>query len=469
MEENLLDLKAKILLEKFGAGEHKPGSGSAAAYQGMLAAQLIKTVISLTTDQKRKNRYQHCYDQLKRWESDINSRIYPNLEHFFQKDSEIFDQAIQLRISRDKARNRKEKDEFAEKALEQLKLATEMPVAIAELCLDLARYGLYIFDNGFSAVRGDSGVALNAALSGVGGCLSVIDLNLTSFPRGNWTKRLRLETDKIRKVYTELNRGKDEGLIKIQKEADLKNSYLQKINFFNSLEVDDSKITYEDIEAIARKLQNILWINKDLIWAKNIPPDPLEVLQPEKILKILGYKFHKKMSLGQFSIGGKTLEVAGLIDKENKIVSISEQFPLEVQKFTAAHEIGHALLHNQTVLHRDKALNGSNLESRDIKEIQADKFASFFLMPAKQVEKAFQDIFKMEKFLINDDTKFLLNLTSYEGFKKKYKNIRGLTRYFASTETFDRRNFQSLAKLFGVSVETMAIRLEELNLVEFNT
>ena len=50
---NKLELPAAELLEKFGKGSHVPGSGSAAAFQGMLSAQLILTVISLTLDKKR--------------------------------------------------------------------------------------------------------------------------------------------------------------------------------------------------------------------------------------------------------------------------------------------------------------------------------------------------------------------------------------------------------------------------------
>ena len=45
---NLLDLKANILLDKFGKGGHVPGSGSAAALMGLLAAKLLATVSTLT-------------------------------------------------------------------------------------------------------------------------------------------------------------------------------------------------------------------------------------------------------------------------------------------------------------------------------------------------------------------------------------------------------------------------------------
>jgi len=44
----LIELSTEELLKKFGSGKHKPGSGSAAAFQGMLSAKLIHTVIDLT-------------------------------------------------------------------------------------------------------------------------------------------------------------------------------------------------------------------------------------------------------------------------------------------------------------------------------------------------------------------------------------------------------------------------------------
>lgn len=48
--EEFIRLPADELLKQFAAGGHKPGSGSAAAFQGMLAASLTQTVIKLTAD-----------------------------------------------------------------------------------------------------------------------------------------------------------------------------------------------------------------------------------------------------------------------------------------------------------------------------------------------------------------------------------------------------------------------------------
>ena len=76
MAVDLVELDVKTLLEKFGRGSHKPGSGSAAALQGMLAAQLILTVTSLTLVKKispskarQFNLHKHA----------IENRIYPRI------------------------------------------------------------------------------------------------------------------------------------------------------------------------------------------------------------------------------------------------------------------------------------------------------------------------------------------------------------------------------------------------------
>ncbi len=144
------------------------------------------------------------------------------------------------------------------------------------------------------------------------------------------------------------------------------------------------------------------------------------------------------------------------------------KFPDETQNYTSAHELGHALFHEQSILHRDRALNGDSLSiSRDIKEVQADKFASYFLMPRKHVKAVFRSLFLTEKFQINEDTVFALNQRSISNIREKCGDLRGLSRLLSSAEHFYKKSFKSISEQFHVSVETMAIRLEELDLLEF--
>lgn len=49
-------------------------------------------------------------------------------------------------------------------------------------------------------------------------------------------------------------------------------------------------------------------------------------------------------------------EIGGIIDNKNSKISISSMYLPEVKNFTAAHELGHALLHDKLILHRDKPL-----------------------------------------------------------------------------------------------------------------
>ncbi len=465
----LNDYSTSELLEKFGAGNHKPGSGSAAAFQGMLSAQLIRTVIDLSTDEKRNSILKDYQSEFIRMKSDIEIRIYPELENFFQADSEQFDKTIKLRIARDKETDPELKSKFAMQALEELIPATEMPIKIAKLCEELAHFSTYVFDNGFKAVRGDSGVALNGAVSAIGGCISIINLNLLSFISDKWTQKIKSESNELRVKYNQLTEETNKRLDSLKNEVDQRELYYAELNSLLSGSWDESKLSYSDIEEIVRRLQNTLWTHRKIIWRKNSPESPMDILNPKNALVALGYKFDQPESLGRHRIQGNIFEIAGVIDKSKKTVSISKKFPLETRNFTAAHELGHALLHKQSVLHRDRPLDGSSANVRDVQELQADKFASFFLLPKRQVEAIFLELFILKKFIITDDTVFALNQKNVKvsEFRVKCKDLRGLSRFIAENEHFNGRTFKSLSKIFHVSVETMAIRLEELELVEF--
>jgi Zn-dependent peptidase ImmA (M78 family) len=225
--------------------------------------------------------------------------------------------------------------------------------------------------------------------------------------------------------------------------------------------------TNSEIEQVVTNLQNKIWTNRNKIWlTNNIPADPLDIIDPVGSLSLINYNYDLVESLGQFKNRGKMIEVAGIIDKTSKRVSISRQFPNNVQNFTAAHELGHALLHNTSGLHRDKSLDGSSLgRSREPIEKEADKFATFFLMPEKQVKKLFKQLFGTDCFSLNDETSFALSSSSSSELEKKCQTLHGLSKTLAAAEYYNGSRFDSLAKKFNVSIEAMAIRLEELKLL----
>ena len=220
-----------------------------------------------------------------------------------------------------------------------------------------------------------------------------------------------------------------------------------------------------EIEQRARSLQASLWHDRDQIWPVATPTNPINVLDPFVALRLLGYDCELDETLGQFDSDGKTVEVAGNLDKSARQVRISRQFPNAVRSFTAAHELGHALLHDTgTALHRDRPLDGST-PSRTGIEFEADKFASYFLMPAKQVQAAFERFFLTDQFTLNEASAFALGQGDYESLCNKCRTLRQLSRLLANVEYYNGVHFISLANQFLVSNEAMAIRLEELGLV----
>ncbi|MEN9298622.1 MAG: hypothetical protein RLZZ429_935 [Bacteroidota bacterium] len=99
--EPLLNRITKQLLKDFGAGGHEPGSGSAAALDGLLAAHLTTTVIDLTERYaSRSPRYQSHLEEHKNNRLLIKTKVLPQLESLFENDSVQFDKVIKARKDR---------------------------------------------------------------------------------------------------------------------------------------------------------------------------------------------------------------------------------------------------------------------------------------------------------------------------------------------------------------------------------
>lgn len=449
-----------------GAGNAHPGSGSAAAFQGMVSAKMISTVLTLTANSKSPHLYADSIGEILYFQEQIENRIYPALADLFQKDSDQFEITIATRKERDSTKDELTLNYLRRKALEELKVCIIIPFDIANLCIELAEIANFVFDNCVKKARGDSQVGLSGAVSALAGCISIIRLNVLSFNSDefNYTKSVVDEVDNLEAKYQFLSKLAD-SKIKI-----LEEEYRLKIPLFEGITVLLSKyrgVKKIDIEQCARDLQNLIWDNKHLIWAKNIPENKLEILRPESIIKrVLGYDCFFSEKYGVPTGDGEIIEVAGVIGQPNKLVAISTTHSKEIQNFTAAHELGHAILHIQPILHRDNPVDREGKRNDgDYTEFEADKFATYFLMPRKLVQEAFFSIYKCYYFEITDESAFNFGGKTAHDLRLECKDRRGLARKLASSDLFAGKHYLTLSKTFGVSIEAMAIRLEELKLV----
>lgn len=220
------------------------------------------------------------------------------------------------------------------------------------------------------------------------------------------------------------------------------------------------------IEQRARFTQLELWNLRDELWGKE-EIDPLDALEPGVALRLKGFRIETVGTLGEMVSGGKRVQVAGLINRERQLVHIaSSRFSQVEQRFTAAHELAHAILHpNGELLHRDRPADPANWR-KDPAERDADFFAACFLMPEKQLRLWFNRLFLTSEFSLNEDTAFALCAKPLDVVISRFRSQRDLALGLARAISYNGRHFKSLTELFRVSPTAMAFRLEQLGLVE---
>lgn len=222
-----------------------------------------------------------------------------------------------------------------------------------------------------------------------------------------------------------------------------------------------------EIKERARNLQAYLWRNRHLIWPEETPEDPLEVLDIQVALRLTGFDLVDADGLGEVQSQDGRMEVGGVLDPSSNRVFVSGQFPLSEQRFTGAHELGHAILHEmQDAVHRDRPFDGVS-RSRIPQEKEADRFATHFLMPEKQVKIKFNQIFGNTPFVVSEATAFALKGLSLSDFEAAYPTKRKLSMLLAGSTQYDGRPFVPLNEQFKVSKTAMARALEDLGLINY--
>lgn len=223
----------------------------------------------------------------------------------------------------------------------------------------------------------------------------------------------------------------------------------------------------KNIDEVVKQVHADIWRRKNDLWNGNPPTDPVALLEPSVILTDLGYHVQTVESIGQHFVRGVKTEVAGTIDHVEKKVNISRRFSVQVQRFTLAHELGHALCHpGSRELHRDVPIGKSEV-TRDSREIEADHFASKLLMPSRLLLERFSKYFVIPKIWLSEEVAYALCGTSSDRVREKCRNLRGLSLLVVRANTFNGSDFPSLATQFRLSDTAMAIRLEQMGLIEF--
>ena len=225
-KRDYLALPTTELLDAFGQGSHIPGSGSAAALSGLIAVELMKTVITLTIGRDSYGAHKTQFEYIL---NELSTKSKPKYTELFNSDIQVFHKVSYHRRLRDNAEEGSiEKESHRKQALDKLREATDIPIEICETSLQLMEYAFSIFDNGFKSASGDSGVAISNLLSSAQGALFVVFLNLKTFNKSKWKDEKMNEAVAFAERFT-----------RIQKEA-----YERVVTLYNE-NTDDQQLTLD--------------------------------------------------------------------------------------------------------------------------------------------------------------------------------------------------------------------------------
>jgi hypothetical protein len=219
------------------------------------------------------------------------------------------------------------------------------------------------------------------------------------------------------------------------------------------------------ITAKAREVLSSFWRHSVGVASTALDIDGFFPLRVDLLARQVGLEIDEPDSIPSDKAG---FEVAGMIDRPSRRITIAQKFPAEYRRFTTAHEIGHWFLHPSLTYHRDRPIQGGEHSNprRETVEQEPDLFAAELLMPRKRLHDLFSKAFgspisgrDREKLELLQMHKPQLNLARLES------ELRLRSLLIAEVCSLGPVIFRPLHRVFGVSVTAMAIQLEDLRLV----
>lgn len=199
--------------------------------------------------------------------------------------------------------------------------------------------------------------------------------------------------------------------------------------------------------------------------------DARRYLHPKHAFEMMGVTYEERPDLDMElrvvgeRTGVKRSVIAGRLDRRSKIVATSESSPPAERRFTAAHELGHWMLHEVQIEHRDRPIDV--LAPRPLREREADEFAVAYLMPPKWIAKDLADRFGSVPISVDEHLAWWLDQTDCERLLKPSKDADfERARAIAICTNVGRGHFRSMREAYGVTATAMAWRLIELDLIK---
>jgi len=188
-------------------------------------------------------------------------------------------------------------------------------------------------------------------------------------------------------------------------------------------------------------------------------------LEPRQIaIELLSLEYEELEEIGHLSIGPLRVTLAGLLDRDKSLIAVSARLSLEIRRFTAAHEIGHFVLHPEITSLREDPRTDAALRAplRSVRGKEADLFAAELLMPERFFNQVFANLWgddDIDGGQLDDDRAYYLT----QG-KLSARDISKLSRLeraklVAREIPMTTADALPMAEIFGVSPTAAGIQL----------
>ena len=207
-------------------------------------------------------------------------------------------------------------------------------------------------------------------------------------------------------------------------------------------------------------------------WMRRRSPreqNPRRFLHPQFAVERLGYRYEERGDLDlELRLVGtqkvrKRAPCSGLLDRNNRLVAVSERSSPQERRFSAGHELGHLVLHpDMEAAHRDRPVRPD--ERLPPREREANSFSACYTMPQKWVINDVKTKFGQVPIVVTEDWIWHLDPADYERFYEvRFKDELAMALATCSNRGGD--HFLSMKDEYDVSAEAMAKRLQELSLI----
>ena len=188
----LMELSVKDFIMELASNSPAPGGGSVAALSGSLSAALVSMVAQLAVnrtgvDDQERRHMQQVLEQA--------SGLIHSLSQYVDDDTAAFNLVIAAYgLPKDNPLEREQRSLAIQQALQA---ATELPLRVAEECLEVLSCCREAVRHGNPTALSDAGVAALVAHSGVFGALLNVAINLGNIKDPAFREHLQADRDRI--------------------------------------------------------------------------------------------------------------------------------------------------------------------------------------------------------------------------------------------------------------------------------